>query len=227
MIEHRLQEAASRNEESHDVCKSSTPISIISSHDRENIDDEDEILIETRNRTNQIEREENGEHRYHLREAFQNELCVEKKTDEESCGTKSSMIKHYCCSKYGAILGSFILGCGLTSVLIFQYILGLILLGAFGFLATIYLCWFCVMKKGHYCCNKFGACLSIFGALVFVASLCLAILWYNRYPIWHHRNLVPGIFGVLGVIGGLGLVTMYLCWMSMNKNSHSLSATDA
>ena len=205
-----------------------TPVSFISSRDREDIDDEDGIQIKARNRTNQMGQEENDEHQHHLSTAFRNERYVDKRTDEEFCNQISSMFRHYCCNKYGAIFGSFILGCVLTAVLTFQYVLGLILLGAFSFLATIYLCWFCVMKNGHYCCNKFGACLGIFGALLFVCSLSFAILWYNRYPFGTYgMKLAPGIIGVVGMIGGLGFVTMYLCWMSMNKNSHSLPATDA
>ena len=205
-----------------------TPISVISSRSREDIDAEDRIQIVTRNRTSQIEHEENDEHQHHLRTAFRNERYVDKRTDEEFCSQISSMIRHYCCNKYGAIFGSFILGCVLTVVLTFQYILGLTLLGAFGFLATIYLCWFCVIKNGHYCCNKFGVCSGIFGALLFVCSLSFAVLWYNRYPFGTYgRKLAPGIIGIVGMIGGLGLVTMYLCWMSMNKNSSSLPVTDA
>ena len=126
-----------------------TPINVISSQDREDIDDEDGIQIETRNRKNQIGQEENEEHQHHLRTASRNERYVDKRNDEEFCSQISSMFRHYCCNKYGAIFGSFILGCVLTAVLIFQYIFGLILLGAFGFLAIIYLCWFCVMKNGH------------------------------------------------------------------------------
>ena len=205
-----------------------TPISFISSQDREDIDDDDGIQIETRNRTNQTGQVENDEHQHYLRTAFRNERRVDKRTDEEFCSPISSMIRHYLSNKYGAIFGSFILGCVLTAVLIFQYILGIILLGAFGFLATIYLCWFCVMKNGHYCCTKFGVCLGIFGALIFVCSLSFAILWYNRYPIGTYgMKLAPGIVGVVGMIGGLGLVTMYLCWMSMNKNTPSLPVTYA
>ena len=205
-----------------------TPVSFISSRDREDIDDEDGIQIEARNRTNQMGQEDNDEHQHHLRTAFRNEQRVDKRTDEEFFSQISSMIRHYCYNKYGAIFGSFILGCVLTAVLIFEYILGLILLGAFGFLAAIYLCWFCVMKNGHYCCNKFGACLGIFGALLFICSLSFAILWYNRYPFGTYgRKLVPGIIGIVGMIGGLALVNMYLCWMSMIKNSPSLPVTDA
>ena len=205
-----------------------TPINVISSQDREDIDDEDGIHIETRSRTIQTGQVQNNEHQQHLRTAFRNERRVEEKGDEEFCSRISSMIRHYCSNKYGAIFGSFILGCILTAVFIFQYILGLVLLGAFGFLATIYLCWFCVMNNGHYCCNNFGACLGIFGALLFVCSLSFVILWYNRYPFGTYgRKLAPGIIGIVGMIGGLGLVTMYLCWMSMNKNSSSLPVTDA
>ena len=205
-----------------------TPINVISSQDREDIDDEDEIHIETSNRTNQTRQVENDEHQHNLRTTFRSEQRVEEKGDGEFCSPISSMIRPYCSNKYGTIFGSFILGCVLTTVLTFQYILGLTLLGAFGFLATIYLCWFCVMKNGHYCCNKFGACFGIFGALFFVFSLSFAILWYNRYPFGTYgRKLAPGIIGVVGIIGGLGLVTMYLCWMSTSKNSRSLPVTDA
>ena len=125
-----------------------TPIRVISSQDREDIDDEDGIHIETRNRTNQTRQVENDEHQHNLRTTFRSEQRVEEKGDEEFCGPISSMIRHYCSNKYGAIFGSFILGCVLTAVLIFQYILGLVLLGAFGFLATISLSWFCVIKRG-------------------------------------------------------------------------------
>ena len=210
-----------------------TPINVISSQDREDIDDEDGIHIETRSRTIQTGQVQNNEHQQHLRTAFRNERRVEEKGDEEFCSRISSMIRHYCSNKYGAIFGSFILGCILTAVFIFQYILGLVLLGAFGFLATIYLCWFCVMNNGHYCCNNFGACLGIFGALLFVCSLSFAVLWYNRYPFGTYgMKLAPGIIGVVGMIGGLGFVTMYLCWMSMSspslpQSSMSSPVTDA
>ena len=166
--------------------------------------------------------EDNDEHQHHLRTAFRNEQRVDKRTDEEFCSQISNMIRHYCYNKYGAIFGSFILGCVLTAVLIFEYILGLILLGAFGFLAAIYLCWFCVMKNGHYCCNKFGACLGMFGALLFVCGLSFAIPWYHMYPYRYSMDKVLGSLGVVGAVGGLALFTMYLCWMSLKKNSPSL-----
>ena len=199
-----------------------TPINVISSQDGEDIDDEDVIHIETTNRANQTGQVENDEHQHHLRTAFRKERCVEEKSDEEFCSPISSMIRHYCSNKYGAIFGSFILGCVLTAVLIFQYILGLVLLGAFGFLATIYLSWFCVMKNGHGCCKKCGAYWAMFGALLFVCGLTVAIPWYYCY----YCSYIPHILGVVGAIGGLGLITMYLCWMSMKKNSPIIPVTD-
>ena len=156
-----------------------------------------------------------------------NEQVVEQTSDENPSNPTCSIFRHLCCNKYAVFAGSFILGCALTAVMIFKYILGLILLGAFGILATIYLCWFCVMKNGHYCCNKFGACLGFFGALFFVCGLSFAIPWYHMYPYRYSMDKVLGSLGVVGALGGLALFTMYLCWTSLKKNSPSLPVADA
>ena len=156
-----------------------------------------------------------------------NEQVVGQTSDENPSNPTCSMCRHLCCNKYAAFAGSFIVGSGLTAVMILQYILGLIILGAFGLLATIYLCWFCVMKNGHYCCKKFGACLGIFGALLFVCGLSFAIPWYTRYHNWHYSlDIVLGILGIVGAIGGLAVFTMYLCWMSLKQNISSPPVAD-
>ena len=212
-------------QESHDVDESATTISVISSQQREEIVDKNGIQLQTRNTTNQTGKEEDGEDNYdQLYEYDYGSEQVNQETNDENPSNPSCCrFTHYRSNKYVVVgVGSFILGCGITAAMIFQYILGLILLGAFVFLATIYLCWFCVMKNGHGCCKKCGAYWAMFGALLFVCGLTVAIPWYYCY----YCSYIPHILGVVGAIGGLGLITMYLCWMSMKKNSPIIPVTD-
>ena len=106
-----------------------------------------------------VQQEGDGEDNYdQLYEYDSGSEQVNQETNEENPSNPACCrFTHYFSTKYVVVgVGSFILGCGLTAAMMNKSthnIIGLILLGAFVFLATIYLCWFCVIKNGHGCCK--------------------------------------------------------------------------